>query len=307
MGQHRALRPGGEAVREAGVQGRPARPPNTDRRRPSATRTRLSRMGEEIPLSDGEPSVAGSVLIDGRVHRSTGPWAPAVHALLRHLEEVGFDAAPRVAGFDDQGREIVTWVEGEAPVLPWPPWMRSEDALGALGRLLRRYHDAVDSFRPPAGAVWRRWVGSPGGPIIRHGDLWPSNVVFRHGLPVAFIDWEFAQPGTHLDDLASAAKHWVPLTSDERAEADGWQTPVDRARRLRLLCDAYGLSADERPDLLRTAIRNSEYGFRSHQTWGEAGVPGFAEMWRAGSGTRILGDRVWLEEHRSELEALWLS
>ena len=34
----------------------------------------------------------GSVVI-----RDTGPWTPAVHALLRHLEEAGFAAAPRLA------------------------------------------------------------------------------------------------------------------------------------------------------------------------------------------------------------------
>ncbi|HEX5265560.1 MAG TPA: phosphotransferase [Acidimicrobiales bacterium] len=256
----------------------------------------------EIPLSDGEPSVAGSVLVDGRVHRWTGPWTPAVHALLRHLEAVGFDGAPRVAGFDDQGREVLSWVEGEAPRLPWPAWMQADAALAGLGRLLRRYHDAVASFVPPPGAVWRCWLGSPGGPIIRHGDLWAPNVIFRQGLPVALIDWEFAQPGTHLDDLGSAAKVWVPLISDERARADGWKLPVDRVGRLRLLCDAYDVPAAERRLLLPTMIRNSEYGYRSHKTWGEAGVAGFAEMWRAGSGERILADRAWLEAQRPALE-----
>ena len=32
------------------------------------------------------------------VIRDTGPWTPAVHALLRHLEDAGFAAAPRLAG-----------------------------------------------------------------------------------------------------------------------------------------------------------------------------------------------------------------
>src|SRR5947209_4504006 len=133
-------------------------------------------MSEEIALSDGWPSVAGSVLVDGEVHRSTGPWTPAVHALLRHLEAAGFDGAPRVVGFDERGREVLTWIEGEAPAHPWPAWMRSDEALTELAALLRRYHDAVAGFVPPRDATWRRWLGSPGGPTIRHGDLWPSNV-----------------------------------------------------------------------------------------------------------------------------------
>ena len=32
------------------------------------------------------------------------PSSPAVHALLRHLESVGFDGAPRLLGVDERGR-----------------------------------------------------------------------------------------------------------------------------------------------------------------------------------------------------------
>lgn len=260
-------------------------------------------MAEEVSLSDGFPSVAGSTLIDGQVHRSTGPWTPAVQALLHHLEDVGFDGAPRVVGFDESGREVLTWIEGEAPSVPWPSWMQSEDALAALGSLLRRYHDAIESFTPPTDATWRRWLGAPGGPIIRHGDLWPSNVVFRAGRPVALIDWEFAQPATRLDDVASAAKHWVPLISNERAEADGWSLPVDRVGRLRVLADSYGLDDGDRRALIPTVLRNSEFGYRSHEAWAKQGVPAFKEMWAEGSGAVILGDRAWLEEARHDLES----
>jgi hypothetical protein len=48
-------------------------------------------------------------------------------------------------------------------------------------------------------------------------------------------------------------------------------------------------------------LRNAEYGFRSHEAWGQGGVPGFKEMWEAGSGATILGDRDWLEAERDRL------
>jgi len=35
-----------------------------------------------------------------------------VHAVLRHLERAGFDGAPRVLGFDDRGREVLTFLDG---------------------------------------------------------------------------------------------------------------------------------------------------------------------------------------------------
>lgn len=197
---------------------------------------------------------------------------------------------------------MLTWVEGDAPGYPWPTWMQTEAALAGLGSLLRRYHEAVESFVVPADASWRSWLGSPGGPIIRHGDLWPANVVFRAGRPAALIDWDFAQPGTCLDDIASAAKHWVPLCGDARAAADGWELPLDRGARLGALCDGYGLDDESRRALIPTVLRNAIYGYQSHKTWGEAGVPGFAEMWRDGSGASILGDRAWLEEAEADLK-----
>ena len=230
-----------------------------------------------------------------------GPWTAAVHALLQHLEDAGFEGAPRVVGFDGEGREVLTWVEGEAPGCPWPDWMQTGDALEHLGDLLRRYHEAVTTFTLPDDALWRCWIGSVGGPIIRHGDLWPANVVFRSGKPVALIDWEFAQPGTTLDDLASAAKHWVPLISDRRACEDGWSLPLDRPGRLRRLCEAYGLDRSLLPELLARVIRNADLGYQSHKTWGEAGVPGFKEMWQEGSGDVILADQRWLRDQQREL------
>jgi len=180
--------------------------------------------------------------------------------------------------------------------------MQTDGVLTDLGVLLRRYHEAVATFVAPVEAPWRAWLGSPGGPMIRHGDLWPANVVFRSEQPVALIDWDFAQPGTVLDDVASAAKHWVPLCSDDRAIADGWVLPIDRRRRLRLLCDGYGLDEAGRTALIPTVLRNAEYGYLSHKTWGEAGVPGFAEMRQQGSGASILGDRAWLEEVLPDLQ-----
>jgi len=49
------------------------------------------------------------------VIRDAGAWTPAVHALLRHLEDVGFAAAPRPvgSGLDTDGREVLTFIDGE--------------------------------------------------------------------------------------------------------------------------------------------------------------------------------------------------
>ena len=80
-----------------------------------------------------------------------------MHALLRHLEEVGFAAAPRLvgSGLDHDGREMLTFIDGE---FTQPgPW--SLDGAAALGALLRDPHRATATFRPPADAVWFPWHG----------------------------------------------------------------------------------------------------------------------------------------------------
>jgi hypothetical protein len=76
-----------------------------------------------------------------------GAGAVAVHDLLRRLEAVGYDQAPRVLGFDDQGREVLTWGDGD----PGPEgWGKVVDDKGliAFARQLRDYHDAVAGYRP---------------------------------------------------------------------------------------------------------------------------------------------------------------
>ena len=89
------------------------------------------------------------------VIRDAGPWTPAVHALLRHLEDAGFAAAPRLvgSGLDTDGHEVLTFIDGE---FTQPgPW--SLDGAAAVGRMLRDLHRATRSFRPP-----RMRSGSPG-------------------------------------------------------------------------------------------------------------------------------------------------
>lgn len=43
----------------------------------------------------------------GVVIRDTEPWTRAVHALLRHLKDVGYAAGPQLAGpgLDEYGRQ----------------------------------------------------------------------------------------------------------------------------------------------------------------------------------------------------------
>jgi hypothetical protein len=153
---------------------------------------------------------ADAVLLDGVVHKTAGPWTPAVFALLRHLEAVGFPGAQRVVG---DGYGFVPG--GSAHPHAW-----SDDAVAGVGVLLRGLHDATATFTPPDGAVWQpNWLRDLGGEdiVIGHCDPGPWNIVGRHGQPDAFVDWEFAGPVDRLWELAETVwlnAHLVDRLSD---------------------------------------------------------------------------------------------
>jgi hypothetical protein len=54
----------------------------------------------------------GAVRIADTVRKPMQPWTSTVHAVLRYLESRDFQGAPRVRGFDEQNREILTYLVG---------------------------------------------------------------------------------------------------------------------------------------------------------------------------------------------------
>ena len=140
-----------------------------------------------------------------------------VHTLLLHLERVGFDGAPRYLGTDEHGREVLSFVEGEVPLPPYPAWAMTDDVLTDVARLLRRYHEAVADFSPADVTTWMSEFTDPlGGSVMCHNDVSPENVVFRDGRPVALIDFDLAAPGRALWDVAITVRGWAPLAPRRR-------------------------------------------------------------------------------------------
>src|SRR2546428_13819886 len=83
-----------------------------------------------------------AVHVGDTVRRRAGPWTPAVHELLRFLEREGFPA-PRARGMDEQGREILEYLNGEAyagtPV-PLPDSVFREDHMIGAARQLPPFY-----------------------------------------------------------------------------------------------------------------------------------------------------------------------
>ncbi|MFI0351058.1 phosphotransferase [Actinomadura sp. 9N407] len=256
----------------------------------------------EVPLSGGEVT-EGVVRVGETVRRPYGAHSPAVHGLLRYLEGVGFEGAPRVLGVDERGREVLSWVPGETPQRPLPGFAVTEEALRGVALLLRRYHEAVVSYEAPQGAPWdmaaSRLDGEP--ELIGHCDVTPENVVFRGGVPVGLIDFDLARPTTRMYDVVTTLRHWAPIA--DPGDRDWRLCQVDVGRRVRLFCDAYGLDRDGRREVLPAARVRFERSYEAMRARAENEGGAWARIWRSGAGTRIRRAQDWLESNWDELDA----
>jgi Phosphotransferase enzyme family len=234
--------------------------------------------------------------------RPAAPWTPAVHALLRHLEMVGFAGAPRVvgAGIDRTGQEMVEFVPGD--VAHDRIW--SEEGVHQLGRMLRDLHEAAASFRPPPQAVWQNSFLRSSGPgtVISHGDVAPWNVVVRQGQPVALIDWELAGPVDHLNELAHTGWLNARLFDEGVEDVPDLPSVEQRIHQLRIFADGYELPARSRRELARRVVDVAILSAASDAVEAkitaessEAGWLAWGVAWRARSA-------AWLVRHRDLLD-----
>jgi hypothetical protein len=247
---------------------------------------------QEVQLTGGTANRGLVLRIGDTVRRPSPPAAAAVHALLRHLEDVGFDGAPRHRGEDETGREVLTFIDGDVPTAPHPDWALTDDVLVSVAALLRRYHDAVRSF-DPTPYEWPTTVPSPyRGPLVTHNDPNLDNVVFRNGEAVALIDFDLASPGSPLWDAALTARLWVPLRDPRDVPGD----LVPRAReRLRLFADAYGLPRAERERLPAAVLASHTWCYDIIRAGAEQGRAGYQHYWTPSAQEHDARGRRWLE------------
>jgi hypothetical protein len=190
------------------------------------------------------------------VQRPVGPWTPTVQALLRHLHAAGFGGCPQVVGdgFDDQGNEVLTWIDGE--VIHGRPWDEPEAVLWETGQMLRALHRTAASFVPPSDARWMGWTLHRDGPgtIVSHCNVAPWHIVIRDGRPAGFIGWEYAGPADPLEEIAATGWYCAQLHDDDVAEREGLPGAQARARWLKAFLDGCQVSRRDRSGLITRMI-----------------------------------------------------
>lgn len=228
----------------------------------------------EQPLSGGNVS-RGVVRVGDTVRKPATAATDSVLAFLTHLDNLGFDGAPRPMGRDELGRLTLEYVDG--PLVHDLPLL-DRRALRRVGAVIRRLHDLSESFVPPPGARWDVVIPPDEEVLICHHDLAPWNLVLGQDRWV-FIDWDSAGPGSRLWDLAYAAHGFVGMAPGNDASTD--------ADRLAALVDGYGLADDDRLRLVGLLPRRVRSMFdllvSGHSTgaqpWSRLYDEGHADHW----------------------------
>jgi hypothetical protein len=255
---------------------------------------------QELPRGD---VTEGVVRVGPTVRRPHHPQSIAIAHYLDHLERTGFDGSPRYLGRDDQGRDVLSFIEGDVAAASPERWAADEGLLVSVAILVVRLLEAGGGFDVPPSLFLPR-PGHPADTVVTHLDVTPQNVVTRDGRAIALIDFDLARRASRYDQAFNAALHWVPLRdpADVYPEWSG----IDQPRRLRLLADAFGWSRGDRDDFVPYALEHADATWHRMKQRAETDGGGWARMWAEGVGDQIRRRRQWVEREQATLHAALL-
>jgi hypothetical protein len=256
---------------------------------------------EEELLAGGVANAGAVTRIGEHVLRPANSHSESIHQFLRALRAAGFDGASMPVGIDPDGRERLVFIEGDVAVPPFPAWVQTDDSLVSAAMLMRRFHEASRRVDLAEGSTWSRETADPtDGSIVCHHDVCWENVVFRDGQAVGLLDWDYAARGRPVYDLASFARMCIPVDDDLSAARNGFAA-ADRPARLRLVADSYGLSRDDRGELVLALAESIAQGGELVRRKVEAGDANFIAMWNEiGGMERFDRRRRWWHQHQGQ-------
>lgn len=262
-------------------------------------------MQEEV-LEGGVANAGAVTRVGEHVLRPANPHTPTVHRFLKALRRTGFDGASLPIGIDGDGRERLEFVPGDVPLVPYPRWAQADGIIASTAELIRRFHDA--SAEVGCSGDWSEEMADPGAlepalAIVCHNDVCLENVVFRDGVAVALLDFDFAAPGRPVYDVAQFARMCVPVDDPLSASQLGWMD-ADLPGRLRVVADSYGLDATGRAELLVVLSSTIDRGGEFVARRVEAGDPNFIRMWQQiGGMERFDRRRRWWADEKDRFAA----
>jgi hypothetical protein len=233
---------------------------------------------------------AGVVRIGDTVRRPMPERSEYVHDLLRMLAHYAWPGAPRYLGTDEEGREILSYLDGHVASAPaQPPEIWAEASLVRVSKLVRQFHDLTAGTQL-AGAD----------EVACHNTLAPRTTVYRDtgfGLrPYAFLDWDHAAPGRRIHDVAHLCWQFLEL-------GPGRSSPDGPARLVGLIADSYDLLARDRRELVEAILWWQDRSWRGVETRAAAGDAAMVQLCADGYVTAIQEAHEWVTRHRAILEA----
>lgn len=232
-------------------------------------------------------SVSAVVRVGDTVRRPASTRTKFVGDLLRLLEARGWSGAPRYLGVDDEGREVLTYLDGHVAWEPrQPAAVSSDESLVTVARLVREFHDLTAGTSLAGDQE-----------VVCHNDLSPKNTVYQLSSgelrPTAFIDWDLAAPGARIHDIAHVCWQYLGLGPSV--------TDITKvARRMRLIVDSYELS--DRQRLVSTILWWQDRCWRGIESQADAGDVAMARLRDAGVVRQVQMACQWVADHRGALE-----
>lgn len=237
------------------------------------------------------------------VRRDLKSNSERIHALLKHLDKKGYDHAPKFLGIDENEREILSFIEGEAGHYPLKKYMWSDENLQGIAKMLRLYHDAVIDF--PFDDSWRPIDHTPQHrDVLCHNDFAMYNIIFQNGRPMGIIDFDEAGPGPRIWDIAYTLYTSVPLSRfylDETGGKMNYQSDQDAHRiknRVALFFDSYG--EDVAGNYIEMVLLRLEGLCKTITRRANEGDPAFQKMLDEGHLEHYRDDITFISEHRNE-------
>ncbi|GLC89749.1 aminoglycoside phosphotransferase family protein [Lysinibacillus piscis] len=258
-------------------------------------------MSNEYELTGG--NVSKVYRLGDTVRRDVKIDSPKIHKLLKHLENKGFSYAPRFLGIDENGREILSFIEGEAGNYPLKKYMWSNSVLKEIAKILCLYHDAVSDF--PLSDDWQSIDNTPNKiEVLCHNDFAIYNIIFNNEKPVGIIDFDVAGPGPRLWDVAYTLYTCIPLSRiwySETGEAVYYNSSQHAdcvTQRIKLFFESYGQEITE--DYLEMVLLRLEGLCQTIKRKASEGDSAFQKMIDEGHLEHYEADIKFIHRHRGE-------